>query len=151
MLRDGKPVLVIGTPGGSRIITVVLQVILNTVDYGMDLQEAIDAPRIHQQWLPESTFVEGIEPRHAQSYSARWVTRASKARRGAMRRASSSARRGSAAHHATEISITARWIRAVIPGWRRAIELRTAHRPFVAQRPSSHRSSCYFTNLKLAR
>jgi gamma-glutamyltranspeptidase/glutathione hydrolase len=56
--RDGKPVLVIGTPGGSRIITVVLQVILNTVDYGMNLQEAIDAPRIHQQWLPETTFVE---------------------------------------------------------------------------------------------
>ena len=56
--RVGKPVLVIGTPGGSRIITVVLQVILNTVDYGMNLQEAIDAPRIHQQWLPETTFVE---------------------------------------------------------------------------------------------
>jgi len=56
--RDGKPVLVIGAPGGSRIITVVLQVILNTVDYGMNLQEAIDAPRIHQQWLPETTFVE---------------------------------------------------------------------------------------------
>ena len=56
--RDGKPVLVIGTPGGSRITTVVLQVILNTVDYGMNLQEAIDAPRIHQQWLPETTFVE---------------------------------------------------------------------------------------------
>ena len=58
VLKDGKPVLVIGTPGGSRIITVVLQVIVNTVDYGMDLQEAIDAPRIHQQWLPETTFVE---------------------------------------------------------------------------------------------
>ena len=58
VLRDGKPVLVIGTPGGSRIITVVLQLIINTVDYGMDLQEAIDAPRIHQQWLPETTFVE---------------------------------------------------------------------------------------------
>jgi len=58
VLKDGKPVLVIGTPGGSRIITVVLQVIVNTIDYGMDLQEAIDAPRIHQQWLPETTFVE---------------------------------------------------------------------------------------------
>jgi gamma-glutamyltranspeptidase/glutathione hydrolase len=58
VLRDGKPVLVIGTPGGSRIITVVLQVLLNTIDFGMDLQEAIDAPRIHQQWLPETTFVE---------------------------------------------------------------------------------------------
>ncbi len=58
VLRDGKPVLVIGAPGGGRIITVVLQVILNTVDSGMSLQEAIDAPRIHQQWLPETTFVE---------------------------------------------------------------------------------------------
>ena len=58
VLKDGKPVLVIGTPGGSRIITVVLQVIVNAIDYGMDLQEAIDAPRIHQQWLPETTFVE---------------------------------------------------------------------------------------------
>ena len=58
VLKDGKPVLVIGTPGGSRIITVVLQVIVNTIDYGMDIQEAIDAPRIHQQWLPETTFAE---------------------------------------------------------------------------------------------
>jgi gamma-glutamyltranspeptidase/glutathione hydrolase len=56
--RDGKPVLVIGAPGGSRIITVVVNVILNTVDYRMDLQEAIDAPRLHQQWLPQTTFVE---------------------------------------------------------------------------------------------
>ena len=56
--RDGKPVLVIGAPGGSRIITVVVHLILNTIDYGMNIQEAIDAPRFHQQWLPESTTVE---------------------------------------------------------------------------------------------
>jgi gamma-glutamyltranspeptidase/glutathione hydrolase len=56
--RGGKPVLVIGSPGGSRIITVVVHLILNMVDYGMNLQEAIDAPRFHQQWLPESTAVE---------------------------------------------------------------------------------------------
>ena len=56
--RDGKPVLVIGSPGGSRIITVVVHLILNTVDYGMNLQEAIDAPRFHQQWLPEGTSIE---------------------------------------------------------------------------------------------
>jgi gamma-glutamyltranspeptidase/glutathione hydrolase len=56
--RDGKPVLVVGAPGGGRIITVVVHLILNTVDYGMNLQEAIDAPRFHQQWLPESTAVE---------------------------------------------------------------------------------------------
>ena len=56
--RDGKPVLVVGTPGGSRIITVVLHTILNVVDYGMTIQEAVDAPRFHQQWLPDVTNVE---------------------------------------------------------------------------------------------
>jgi gamma-glutamyltranspeptidase / glutathione hydrolase len=56
--RDGKPWMIVGTPGGSRIITAVLHAVLNVVDYGMDIQEAVDAPRIHQQWLPEQTFVE---------------------------------------------------------------------------------------------
>jgi gamma-glutamyltranspeptidase / glutathione hydrolase len=56
--KDGKPVLVVGTPGGSRIITAVLHTILNLVDYGMTLQEAVDAPRFHQQWLPEATNLE---------------------------------------------------------------------------------------------
>lgn len=56
--KDGKPVMVVGTPGGSRIITAVLHTILNVVDYGMNVQEAVDAPRFHQQWLPESTNVE---------------------------------------------------------------------------------------------
>ena len=56
--RDGRPVLVVGTPGGSHIITTVLQVILNVIDYGMDVQQATDAPRFHQQWLPDSTAYE---------------------------------------------------------------------------------------------
>lgn len=56
--KDGKPVMVVGTPGGSRIITVVLHTILNVVDYGMNIQEAVDAPRFHQQWLPEATNFE---------------------------------------------------------------------------------------------
>jgi len=56
--RGGKPVMVLGTPGGSRIITAVVHTILNTVDYGMDIQEAVDAPRFHQQWLPDVTNVE---------------------------------------------------------------------------------------------
>ncbi|WP_325342735.1 gamma-glutamyltransferase [Xylophilus sp.] len=56
--RDGKPLLVLGTPGGSRIITAVLLTILNVVDYGMNVQEAVDAPRFHQQWLPDVTNVE---------------------------------------------------------------------------------------------
>ncbi|MDM0076504.1 gamma-glutamyltransferase [Variovorax sp. J2P1-59] len=58
MTKDGKPVFVVGTPGGSRIITVVLHSILNVVDYGMNVQEAVDAPRFHQQWLPDVTNVE---------------------------------------------------------------------------------------------
>ena len=56
--KDGKPVLVVGTPGGSRIITVVVHTILNVVDYGMNIQEAVDAPRFHQQWLPDVTNLE---------------------------------------------------------------------------------------------
>ena len=56
--KDGKPVMVVGTPGGSRIITAVLHTILNVVDYGMTIQEAVDAPRFHQQWLPEATNLE---------------------------------------------------------------------------------------------
>jgi len=58
VLRDGKPWMILGTPGGSRIITAVMLTMLNVIDYGMDIQEAVDAPRIHQQWLPETTFVE---------------------------------------------------------------------------------------------
>jgi gamma-glutamyltranspeptidase/glutathione hydrolase len=45
--------LVAGTPGGSTIINTVLQVVLNVVDFGLDAQEAVDAPRIHHQWLPD--------------------------------------------------------------------------------------------------
>ncbi len=58
--KDGKPVIVVGTPGGSRIITAVLHSILNMIDYGMNVQEAVDAPRFHQQWLPDLTNVENF-------------------------------------------------------------------------------------------
>jgi gamma-glutamyltranspeptidase/glutathione hydrolase len=58
VFKDGKPVLVVGTPGGSRIITTVLEVIVNVIDHGMTLQEAIDAPRIHHQWLPDTIAAE---------------------------------------------------------------------------------------------
>ena len=54
VLKNGKPVLVLGTPGGSRIITTVLEIIVNVIDHGMTLQEAVDAPRIHHQWLPDT-------------------------------------------------------------------------------------------------
>jgi gamma-glutamyltranspeptidase / glutathione hydrolase len=56
--KDGKPVLMLGTPGGSRIITTVLQTILNVIDFHMNIQEAVDAPRIHNPWLPDVTKVE---------------------------------------------------------------------------------------------
>jgi gamma-glutamyltranspeptidase/glutathione hydrolase len=64
VLRDGKPWMILGTPGGSRIITAILHTMLNVIDYRMDIQEAVDAPRFHQQWLPEETFVEtrGLSP-----------------------------------------------------------------------------------------
>jgi gamma-glutamyltranspeptidase/glutathione hydrolase len=58
VLKDGKPVLVVGTPGGSRIITTVLEVIVNVIDHGMTLQEAVDAPRIHHQWWPDTIAAE---------------------------------------------------------------------------------------------
>jgi len=61
--RDGRVVLVTGTPGGSRIITTVLQVILNVVDHRMNIAEAVAAPRIHHQWLPDRVFTErGLSP-----------------------------------------------------------------------------------------
>ena len=58
--RDGKPVMVLGSPGGSYIITAVLHTILNVIDYGMNIQEAVDAPRFHQQWLPQATTMENF-------------------------------------------------------------------------------------------
>ncbi|SCW72388.1 MULTISPECIES: gamma-glutamyltransferase [unclassified Pseudomonas] len=58
--KDGKTVMVVGTPGGSRIITATLLTILNVIDYGMNLQEAVDAPRFHQQWMPEETNLEAF-------------------------------------------------------------------------------------------
>ncbi|MFT3804871.1 MAG: gamma-glutamyltransferase [Burkholderiaceae bacterium] len=56
--KDGAPVMVVGTPGGSRIITAVALTIINVIDYRMNVQEAVDAPRFHQQWLPDVTNVE---------------------------------------------------------------------------------------------
>ena len=51
-----------GSPGGSRIITAVLQVLLNVIDHRMPLPEAVHAPRVHHQWLPDETMVEGWMP-----------------------------------------------------------------------------------------
>jgi gamma-glutamyltranspeptidase/glutathione hydrolase len=62
VLKDGKPYLVTGSPGGSRIITVVLQVLLNVIDHGMTLAQAVHAPRIHHQWLPDEVTIEAGVP-----------------------------------------------------------------------------------------
>jgi gamma-glutamyltranspeptidase/glutathione hydrolase len=62
VLKDGKPFLVTGSPGGSRIITAVLQVLLNVIDYRMPIGEAVHAPRVHHQWLPDETMVEAGVP-----------------------------------------------------------------------------------------
>ena len=58
LLKDGKPVLVTGSPGGSRITTTVLQVIVNVIDRGMDIAAAVAAPRLHEQWMPDQVYVE---------------------------------------------------------------------------------------------
>jgi gamma-glutamyltranspeptidase / glutathione hydrolase len=64
LARDGKPFLVVGTPGGRTIINTVLLTILNVVDFGMNVQQAIDAPRFHHQWLPDRIQYErfGLSP-----------------------------------------------------------------------------------------
>ncbi len=56
--KNGKTFMVLGSPGGSRIISIVVEAIMNVVDYGMQVQEAVNAPRIHHQWLPDEVAVE---------------------------------------------------------------------------------------------
>jgi gamma-glutamyltranspeptidase/glutathione hydrolase len=63
VLKDGKPFLITGSPGGSRIITAVLQVIVNVIDLHMSLADAVSAPRLHNQWQPDETYAEpGFDP-----------------------------------------------------------------------------------------
>ena len=63
VLKDGKLFMTAGAPGGSRISTAVLQVILNVLDFGMNVQDAVDAPRVHHQWQPDKLSLErGISP-----------------------------------------------------------------------------------------
>jgi gamma-glutamyltranspeptidase / glutathione hydrolase len=58
--KDGKLFLVLGSPGGSKIITTVANILMGVVDYGMNIQEAVDAPRFHQQWLPDEVRMEDL-------------------------------------------------------------------------------------------
>jgi gamma-glutamyltranspeptidase / glutathione hydrolase len=58
LLKDGRPVMILGARGGSRIITAVFQTILNVIDYGMNMQDAVNAARFHNQWLPDELIFE---------------------------------------------------------------------------------------------
>ena len=58
ILREGEPLLVLGSPGGSTIITTVAQVIMNIIDFGMEPLEAVAAPRYHHQWSPDMVYFE---------------------------------------------------------------------------------------------
>ena len=60
VMKNGKVFMVLGSPGGSRIISIVAQVLLNVADHGMTIQEAVNAPRIHHQWLPDQVTVEPL-------------------------------------------------------------------------------------------
>jgi gamma-glutamyltranspeptidase/glutathione hydrolase len=58
VIHNGKAVMVLGSPGSSKIITTVANVLMGVVDYGMNIQEAVNAPRFHNQWLPDVVNVE---------------------------------------------------------------------------------------------
>jgi gamma-glutamyltranspeptidase/glutathione hydrolase len=62
VLKDGAPAFVTGAPGGSRIITAVLQVLVNAIDFKKPIAEAVAAPRVHNQWLPDEVLVERTLP-----------------------------------------------------------------------------------------
>jgi gamma-glutamyltranspeptidase/glutathione hydrolase len=75
VLKDGKPFLVTGSPGGSRIITTVLQVVSNVIDFHMPIDKAVTAPRLHHQWQPDETLVEtGFDPAVLAALAARGHT-----------------------------------------------------------------------------
>jgi len=58
VLKDGKLLLILGSPGGPRIITIVANILIGVVDFSLDIQEAVNAPRFHHQWLPDEILVE---------------------------------------------------------------------------------------------
>lgn len=77
--KDGKLSMVVGTPGGSTIITSVAQTILNVYEFGMSMQEAVNAPRFHHQWLPDMVLMEKtgfqqslLDALKAKGYDARY-------------------------------------------------------------------------------
>jgi gamma-glutamyltranspeptidase/glutathione hydrolase len=75
VLKNGRPVLITGSPGGSRIITTVLQVIVNALDFKMPIASAVEAPRLHHQWMPDETDAEpGFSPAALENLRARGHT-----------------------------------------------------------------------------
>ncbi|MCB9309507.1 MAG: gamma-glutamyltransferase [Lewinellaceae bacterium] len=58
VMKDGKIKMIVGTPGGSTIITSVFQVVVNVIDFGMDVSQAVQSPRFHHQWLPDTIYME---------------------------------------------------------------------------------------------
>ncbi len=82
--KDGKTFMVLGSPGGSRIITIVVQTLLNAIDHGMDIQMAVDAARVHHQWLPDEIAAEpfALSADSRAKRSRRWDTRSSSNHRG---------------------------------------------------------------------
>ncbi len=63
VFKEGKPFLVTGSPGGSRIITTVLQMLVNVIDHGMNIADAASVPRMHHQWYPDILLLEsGFSP-----------------------------------------------------------------------------------------
>ncbi|MEY2411927.1 MAG: gamma-glutamyltranspeptidase / glutathione hydrolase, partial [Acidobacteriaceae bacterium] len=63
VLKDGKLFLILGSPGGARIISTVANILIGVVDYGLDIQQAVNTPRFHHQWMPDNTSIEpGISP-----------------------------------------------------------------------------------------
>ena len=68
VFHDSKPVIATGSPGGSRIITAVLQFLLNTLDFKMEISDATMVPRIHHQWKPDVLMLEkGFDIKHIES------------------------------------------------------------------------------------
>ncbi len=74
--KNGALSIVAGSPGGSRIITITLGVLQNIIDYGMDVQQAVNAPRLHHQWLPDTVYLEpgALEPSAQQRLQAMGYT-----------------------------------------------------------------------------
>ena len=82
VVHDGKVFLVLGSPGSSKIITTVANVLMGVVDYGMNIQEAVNAPRFHHQWLPDVLNVERwFSPDTVQASAEDGIPRRSVARR----------------------------------------------------------------------